>query len=293
MAQQIIPSAQLASKFKGIRRCNNYVGLQSIPCSPECKIIEKILLYHPLSYALTTTVDVPAKKDIIQYPRFTKLIIADLMKKFSNIPQRIDEDYHSIKDDIPLIIEELFKQYVLNNVIQVDPTTTISTDTTSLTDLQKQLYLQMKRSLQDLANDMALWEVLKRKFVKSFTFNTSCRGDAFHSQHHDDHQDDDAPPEGEKIVKRQKTSKSLKFAKDETIIDEDEVILEEETPELITEFQNIDKRVLTIFDHAIMDDTLNDMLSNHFKNAEEFAYHLEQATNIMENQIVWENSKRT
>ncbi|GJZ88085.1 hypothetical protein Tco_0659867 [Tanacetum coccineum] len=44
------------------------------------------------------------KKDVIQYPRFTKLIIADLMKKFPSIPQRIDEDYHSIKDDISLVI---------------------------------------------------------------------------------------------------------------------------------------------------------------------------------------------
>ncbi|GKE62143.1 hypothetical protein Tco_1512510 [Tanacetum coccineum] len=33
--------------------------LQSIPCSPKCKIVGQILLDHPLSYALTTTVDVP------------------------------------------------------------------------------------------------------------------------------------------------------------------------------------------------------------------------------------------
>ncbi|GKC48335.1 hypothetical protein Tco_1066057, partial [Tanacetum coccineum] len=30
----------------------------SIPCSPECKIVRKILLDHPLSYALTATADV-------------------------------------------------------------------------------------------------------------------------------------------------------------------------------------------------------------------------------------------
>ncbi|GJZ85509.1 hypothetical protein Tco_0650848 [Tanacetum coccineum] len=46
---------------------------------------------------------VQQKKDVIQYPRFTKLIIADLMKKFASIPQRLEEDYHSIKDDIPLV----------------------------------------------------------------------------------------------------------------------------------------------------------------------------------------------
>ncbi|GJZ33804.1 hypothetical protein Tco_0579240 [Tanacetum coccineum] len=453
----------------GIRRCNNYDVLQSIPCFPECKIVGKILFDHPLSYALTATADVPAvylqqfwktvikmpdtedtiifklysqeivytlfhamvnrinvdyaallwwdfmncvsqKKDVIQCHRFTKLIIADLIKKFSNISQRIDEDYQSIKDDIPLvsvyttrnvlvrrmlipdeflteeiratddykestprahrtptltsaspqgkkrkqsvressspqkllkitirqkkvdegekdaqsyddvddfdnrlepgshkenpeyvddddddddkeeekelkdtvslltpttskaphkqrcisskynhlpdrdafryevpnfiskefnshapqIIEELFKQYIQNNVIGVHPTTITLTDTTSLADLHKQLYLKMKRSLQDRANGIALWEVLKH---------------------------DDAPPKGEKRVKRQKTSKSSKSAREEIIIDEDEVILEDE---------NVDKRVPTIFDHARIEATLNDMLSNQFKNAEEF-----------------------
>nr|GEV02315.1 hypothetical protein [Tanacetum cinerariifolium] len=59
-----------------------------------------------------------------------------------------------------------------------------------------------------------------------------------------------------------------------------------ETPELITEFQNVDKHVPTIFDHARMEATLNDMLNNQFENAEEYAYHLEQETNFMENQIV-------
>ncbi|GJV13317.1 hypothetical protein Tco_1354858 [Tanacetum coccineum] len=47
--------------------------------------------------------NVNQKKEAIQYPRFIKLIIAYLMKKFLNIPQRIDEDYHSIKDDILLV----------------------------------------------------------------------------------------------------------------------------------------------------------------------------------------------
>ncbi|GJZ66107.1 hypothetical protein Tco_0622803 [Tanacetum coccineum] len=43
------------------------------------------------------------KKDVIQYPRFTKLIIADLMKKFTSIHQQLKEDYHSMKDDIMLV----------------------------------------------------------------------------------------------------------------------------------------------------------------------------------------------
>ncbi|GKA27237.1 hypothetical protein Tco_0713405 [Tanacetum coccineum] len=58
MAQQVIPAAQLVPKYHTIERCNNYAVLQSIPCSPECKIVGQILLDHLLSYALTATVDV-------------------------------------------------------------------------------------------------------------------------------------------------------------------------------------------------------------------------------------------
>nr|GFB25617.1 hypothetical protein [Tanacetum cinerariifolium] len=68
-------------------------------------------------------------------------------------------------------------------------------------------------NLQDQANDPKLWDVLKRKFKKSSTSNTSCMDDAFRIQHHDDHQEDDATLEGKKRAKRQKTSKSSKSAR--------------------------------------------------------------------------------
>nr|GEU61256.1 hypothetical protein [Tanacetum cinerariifolium] len=167
------------------------------------------------------------------------------------VPDPVSQELNA---QAPNIIEELFKNYVL----------------------------------QDRANDPALWEVLKRKYKNYSTSNTSCKDDDIYS-HHDDHQKDDAPLEGEKIVKRHKASKSLKSAREETVIDEDEVILKDETPELITELQDVDKRVLTIFDYERMKDTLNDALSNQFKNAEEHVYHLEQTTNFMKNQIDWES----
>nr|GEW05978.1 putative reverse transcriptase domain-containing protein [Tanacetum cinerariifolium] len=43
------------------------------------------------------------KKDVIQYPHFTKLINDDLMKKLDSIPPRLKENYHSIIDDILLV----------------------------------------------------------------------------------------------------------------------------------------------------------------------------------------------
>ncbi|GJS62186.1 hypothetical protein Tco_0656970, partial [Tanacetum coccineum] len=108
---------------------------------------------------------------------------------------------------------------------------------------------------------------------------------------HDEYQGDDATLEGKKSGKRKKISKSSESARGSSskqpdpVIDEDEVIPEDETLEILEEFQNVDKRVLTIFDRERMKGTLRDMLSNQFRDAEEHAYHLEQSQNYMENQI--------
>ncbi|GJX14083.1 hypothetical protein Tco_0205841 [Tanacetum coccineum] len=127
------------------------------------------------------------------------------------------------------------------------------------------------------------------------------------------HPHNDAPPKGEKSVKRQKMSKSSKSTRSSSskqptkdcntsaseqpqqqdfdawveilVIDEDEVIPKDETIKLLSEFQSVDKRVPTIFDHKRMEARIKDMLSNQFRDAEEYAYHLEQAQDYMENQI--------
>ncbi|GJS27076.1 hypothetical protein Tco_0487696 [Tanacetum coccineum] len=54
--------------------------------------------------------------------------------------------------------------------------------------------------------------------------------------------------------------------------------VEDETPELINEFQNVDKHVPTIFDRKRIEATLRDMFSNQFRDAEEYAYHLYRNT---------------
>ncbi|GJR69160.1 hypothetical protein Tco_0015225 [Tanacetum coccineum] len=161
MTQQIIPAAQLVPKFQGIGRCNNYAMLQSIPCSPECKIVGKILLDHPLSYALTTTANVPAITytvdifcDTLKLPvetldnpfvapvnietieSFMQTVgyqgVVDktkinILQLFHAVVNRtnvdyaallwINEDYHSIKDDIPLEIRATddYKELVLGS----------------------------------------------------------------------------------------------------------------------------------------------------------------------------------
>ncbi|GKE91924.1 hypothetical protein Tco_1573019 [Tanacetum coccineum] len=90
-----------------------------------------------------------------------------------------------------------------------------------------------------------------------------------HCGRHDDHQEDDAPPEGEKRVKKHKASKISKFARGSS--------------SKHSANDSITYHVPTMFDRARIEAILNDMLSNQFKNAEEYAYHLEQATNSREN----------
>ncbi|GJZ88981.1 hypothetical protein Tco_0660763 [Tanacetum coccineum] len=169
----------------------------------------------------------------------------------TNVPELILQKFvvHA-----PKIIEKLFKTHMKSKVIIVHPTT--STSTSTFADLQHQLYLNMRTNLQDQVDDLELWDVLKRSKTSESA--------------------------------RQEQQQEWDTWVEDTVIDKDEVIPEDKTPELIEEFQNVDKHVPTIFDHERMKDTLRDILSNQFKDAEEYAYHLEKLKNYMENQIVWE-----
>nr|GEV72303.1 hypothetical protein [Tanacetum cinerariifolium] len=130
--------------------------------------------------------------------------------------------------------------------------------------------------------------------------------DAFRKHNHKDHLGDDAPPEGEKSVKRQTTSRSSKstrgssskqLAKESNtsaseqpqqqdlvawvnilMIDEDEVIPKDETLEFLNEFQNVVKRVSNIYDHTstLLNTlqssliTFRDTLLQHMGNVKKF-----------------------
>ncbi|GJZ12103.1 hypothetical protein Tco_0546862 [Tanacetum coccineum] len=71
----------------------NRVGYQGVVDKTKIKILQlfhAIVNHTNVHYAALLWWDfnnnVFQKKDVIQYPRFTKLIIADLMKKFPSIP---------------------------------------------------------------------------------------------------------------------------------------------------------------------------------------------------------------
>ncbi|GKE28053.1 hypothetical protein Tco_1443437 [Tanacetum coccineum] len=126
-------------------------------------------------------------------------IVANVIKKEREslqavVPALISQEFVA---HAPKIIEELFRIYMQNTVLNVHPTTSTSIPTTY--DLQHQLYLKMKSNLQAQVVDLELWDILKAKFEKSSALVGSCRNDAFHKRDHDKHQGDDAPPKRKKM----------------------------------------------------------------------------------------------
>nr|GEU70009.1 Gag-Pol polyprotein [Tanacetum cinerariifolium] len=102
-------SCSTCSKISYSWRCNNYAVLQSIPCSPKCKIIGHILLDHPLNYALTAIDDVPVVGYVPRHSSFSNRNLENLnvepvnietIKSFMNMG-----GYQGMvdKDDIPLV----------------------------------------------------------------------------------------------------------------------------------------------------------------------------------------------
>ncbi|GKA66165.1 hypothetical protein Tco_0765973 [Tanacetum coccineum] len=378
MAQHVIPAAQLVSQYKPIGRCNNYAVLQSIPCSPECKIVGLILLDHytlqlpvktpenpfvapanihtikafmnrvgyqgvvdkvsafftknlaqpwqtmfkEFNRCLTTRtsghdqtkinilqlfhvvinrthVDYVAliwwdfmnnmfqKKEAIQYPQFTKLIIVDLIKKFPNIPKRIEEDYHSIKDDIPLVSVYTTGNVSVRGMLILNTFLTAEIRETDDFKEYEMVFMKMKKRRQTAGESSSPRKSLKITIKKRQTVekDDDDTEDRIEPRSHKDNpkfidDDDDKAEE-----KNSDDMGSLEIRNEET---QTTIPI----PLRCAEFQDVDKRVPTIFDRARMEATLRDSLSNQSRNAEEYAYHLEQSTNFMENQIVWESSQQ-
>ncbi|GJS77381.1 retrovirus-related pol polyprotein from transposon TNT 1-94 [Tanacetum coccineum] len=103
------------------------------------------------------------KKNVIQYPRFTKLIIADIMEKFASIPKRLEEDYHSIKDDTSLV-----SVYTTGNVttrgmlITDDLLTNAIRDTQAYKDFEEEFIRTKKRKGTPAAGETSS----PRKYLK-------------------------------------------------------------------------------------------------------------------------------
>nr|GEV97797.1 hypothetical protein [Tanacetum cinerariifolium] len=90
-------------------------------------------------------------------------MVNDAVKKNKEIftdvvPELVSKEFatHALK-----IIEELFKRHMKNKVLNVHPTVSISTTTTTA-DLKQPLYLKMKTYLHAQGADLEMWDVLKK-----------------------------------------------------------------------------------------------------------------------------------
>ncbi|GJW34781.1 hypothetical protein Tco_0057701 [Tanacetum coccineum] len=288
--------------------------------------------------------------EAIQYPCFIKLIVADLMKKFPDIPKRLEEDYYSIKDDVPLVsvyttgnvsirgmlvldvfltaeIRETndFKEYetvfIKVDVPMNQPQPVVSTqgihritpsahrekkddEMGSLEIRNEETQITIPTLLSPprkiLSSDKKTFQELT-DIISNPTISTSKQPQETHNKT-DDILHEVVPQIAENVT-NDLIEANLKPCivntiiedqcdawEEENVVEEDKVILKDVT--LFAESQNIDKHVPTIFDHARMEATLRYSLSNLSRNAKEYAYHLEQSTRFMENQIVWESKQQ-
>ncbi|GJW93463.1 putative reverse transcriptase domain-containing protein [Tanacetum coccineum] len=118
------------SKYQTIGRCNNYAVVPNIPCLEECKIFWKTvkslfnanetIRFKVDRLEITYTVDMfcATLKLPVETPNHPFIAPATLnyikpflkilgyqgnVDKFDSIPKRLEEEYHSIKDDVPLV----------------------------------------------------------------------------------------------------------------------------------------------------------------------------------------------
>ncbi|GKD33279.1 hypothetical protein Tco_1248788 [Tanacetum coccineum] len=115
-----------------------------------------------------------------------------------SLPKLVDD---RIKVDSPV------RSYMTGHILHVHP----AKDTPSSTQEQQyQLYLAMKYDPQLQKDDVSIWLALKIKFERLQVAITPCRPSAVRPRDQDDPHDD-AHPEGENSVKRQKTTEHGTF----------------------------------------------------------------------------------
>ncbi|GJS27780.1 hypothetical protein Tco_0488400 [Tanacetum coccineum] len=198
----------------------------------------------------------------------------DFMK--NNLPkvvaQAIRRERQRVKDDIatmvtndvanivPPHVDSFLRNYMSNHNLNVHPTSSASS---SIPDLQHQLYLKMKDDEQAQQADISIWLSLKIKFERPTPLVVPCRVADVHTRDHEDHHDDDARPEGRamrkdrRLLSTQEEPEDFDAWLDEQDIDDEEVPNEEVSPELLAK---VSEREMTSNDIQRMQNAINIMM---------------------------------
>ncbi|GKB93000.1 hypothetical protein Tco_0979137 [Tanacetum coccineum] len=148
----------------------------------------------------------------VKQKKFLK--IADLMKKFPNIPKRIKEDYHSIKDDISLFSVSTTRDVRVRGMLILNAFLTEEIYATDGFKEYETVFMKGKKRKQNAGESSSPHKLLKMTIRQQKVVEGNKDDDDFENRedevhsHHNDHQEDDAPSKGEKRVKRHNASKS-------------------------------------------------------------------------------------
>nr|GEV08012.1 retrovirus-related Pol polyprotein from transposon TNT 1-94 [Tanacetum cinerariifolium] len=231
MAQQIVPAAQLVSKFQGIRR-----------------------LETPKNPFVT--------------PRNIE-IIESFMNKVG-YQGVVDKDYHFINDDIPLVSVYTTRNVTVPGMLIPDEFLTEEIHATDDYKEYKMVFAGVDVLMNQLQPIVSTQGTHRQKQVDEGEKD---------KQSYDDADDSDDRLE---IMIHKENPKYVDDDDDEEKVDEkkdDEMgSLETRTKKMQTPIPTTRRSPRTILSS-----------DNNITHSREYAYHLEQATNFMENQIVWES----
>ncbi|GJZ19374.1 hypothetical protein Tco_0555964 [Tanacetum coccineum] len=211
----------------------------------------------------------------------------DIVKK--NLPKFVADAIRSERQKVQQniaamvadVVDSNLRNYMSNHILHVHPTSSTSS---SIPDLQHQLYLRMKDDEQAHNVDLEICLSLKIKFEKPVPLVEPCRVVVVHTRDHEDHHDDDARPNGE--ISNQEQLVDFNAWQDDQGIDDDEVPFKEVSPELLDE---VSGKLMTTDDLQRTKNVLTVMMRNQCDSVEEHQYHLDQMQSYMESQIVWES----
>ncbi|GJU70429.1 hypothetical protein Tco_1256688 [Tanacetum coccineum] len=116
LADQLVNPRQ----YQAIGKCNNKAILPKIPCPKECRIVGECVLHQESCTTMIDNVQGLQQMSHIKYPRFTKLIIADIMEKYESVPKRLEVDYQTIKYDTPLVNVYTTREVTVRGMLILD-----------------------------------------------------------------------------------------------------------------------------------------------------------------------------
>ncbi|GJY75838.1 retrovirus-related pol polyprotein from transposon TNT 1-94 [Tanacetum coccineum] len=218
-----------------------------------------------------------------------RMIAKAILQERGNIQAEISSQIQkAIDNQIPSQVDASVRSYMSGHILHVHPT---QTQTLFVPEQQYQLYLFMKDNPQLKQQDIEIWLALQMKFENLQVQQTTCRPFAVRPRDQDDPHDD-AHPEGENSVKRQKTSEYEAYVSRESSsgqVNEEERDDDEIQTKQVS--QDIMEEVSLTINEAKLKKMADEMLRQRCTSGDEHQYHIDQMKNFLQSDNVWESRK--